>query len=385
MPGIDLSDKGVGQAEALGERLAKLPIATVYASPIERTTQTAERDRRSTTGSTVQPLPGVIEADYGDWTGGKIADLAKTDEWKVVQVAPSRARFPSGESIAEMQARMVAALDAVVARAPARDVVVVSHADPIKSAIAHYTGMHLDLFQRIVRVARRRSPCSSFQRVRRDDGEVQRHRRPRRAAPAAPKRRADEPPSGGRASRGAGVMSAEIIEFDAVDDLGAGAVGEPGARAFVIQARKGGTQLSVLVEKEQVALLATEAVAVPRPHRRRVPRAAVRPRRRTQSALREPTVPLFRARLIGLGFDPERELVLIELREHAAEDDDETTPTDDRRRRRRGLRRPDLRHPRAGAGHGARAASRRSPAAARRARCATSRWIPSGHLCPRWN
>ena len=72
-------------------------------------------------GLEVQPLPGVIEADYGDWTGGKIADLAKTDEWKVVQVAPSRARFPSGESLAEMQSRMVAALDAVVAAPPARD------------------------------------------------------------------------------------------------------------------------------------------------------------------------------------------------------------------------------------------------------------------------
>ena len=97
----------------------------------------------------MQPLPGVIEADYGDWTGGKIADLAKTDEWKVVQVAPSRARFPNGESIAEMQARMVAALDDVVAAHPNETVVVVSHADPIKSAIAHYTGMHLDLFQRL--------------------------------------------------------------------------------------------------------------------------------------------------------------------------------------------------------------------------------------------
>ncbi len=91
----------------------------------------------------------MIEADYGDWTGGKIADLAKTDEWKVVQVAPSRARFPNGESITEMQARMVAALDEVVAQHPHETIVVVSHADPIKSAIAHYSGMHLDLFQRV--------------------------------------------------------------------------------------------------------------------------------------------------------------------------------------------------------------------------------------------
>jgi len=148
MPGIDLSDKGVGQAEAAATRLAKLPIAAIYASPIERTTQTAQCIAAHH-ALDVSPLPGVIEADYGDWTGGKIADLAKTDEWKVVQAAPSRAVFPGGESLRAMQARMVDALDAVVAAHPHETVVVVSHADPIKSAIAHYTGMHLDLFQRL--------------------------------------------------------------------------------------------------------------------------------------------------------------------------------------------------------------------------------------------
>jgi probable phosphoglycerate mutase len=148
LPGIVLSEKGVEQAEQAAARLATLAIRAVYASPIERTTQTAQCIA-ARLGLPVVALDGVIEADYGDWTGGKIADLAKTEEWKVVQVAPSRARFPGGESIREMQARMVGALDAVVARHPNETVVVVSHADPIKSAIAHYAGMHLDLFQRV--------------------------------------------------------------------------------------------------------------------------------------------------------------------------------------------------------------------------------------------
>jgi probable phosphoglycerate mutase len=148
-PGIDLSDKGREQAKALGERLARLPIDVVYASPIERTTQTATAVAEHH-GLEVQPLPGVIEADYGEWTGGKLADLAKTDLWKTVQLSPSRARFPNGESLAEMQSRMVVALEDVVARHRGQLVVVVSHADPIKAAIAHYTGVHLDLFQRIV-------------------------------------------------------------------------------------------------------------------------------------------------------------------------------------------------------------------------------------------
>lgn len=148
-PGIALSEEGRGQAAALGERLAALPVAAVYASPIERTTETAQAVARHHQLE-VRGLDGVLEADYGEWTGQKLSDLAKTDLWKVVQRAPSRASFPGGESLAAMQARMVRALEGVVADHPGELVVVVSHADPIKAAIAHYTGVHLDLFQRIV-------------------------------------------------------------------------------------------------------------------------------------------------------------------------------------------------------------------------------------------
>lgn len=147
-PGIDLSELGNEQARTTAARLAELPIAAIYASPIERTQQTAAHIAAHH-DVPVRTHAGVIEAEYGDWTGGEIAELAKTDLWKTVQRAPSRARFPNGESIAEMQSRMVTALEAVVAEHPGSIVVVVSHADPIKAAIAHFTGVHLDLFQRI--------------------------------------------------------------------------------------------------------------------------------------------------------------------------------------------------------------------------------------------
>ncbi|MFM8304128.1 MAG: MSMEG_4193 family putative phosphomutase [Actinomycetota bacterium] len=148
-PGIDLSEEGRGQADALGQRMGGLPVDVVYASPIERTTQTAEAIARHH-DLPVLRLDGVLEADYGEWTGRKIADLAATDLWKVVQRTPSRVTFPAGEAMAAMQSRMVAALEAVVTDHPGQLVVVVSHADPIKAAIAHFTGVHLDLFQRIV-------------------------------------------------------------------------------------------------------------------------------------------------------------------------------------------------------------------------------------------
>jgi uncharacterized repeat protein (TIGR03847 family) len=96
---------------------------------------------------------------------------------------------------------------------------------------------------------------------------------------------------------------AEIIELDDVDALGTGAVGEPGQRAFYIQARTEAAQLTVLVEKEQIALLATEAVAFLDRIADDYPELPVL-LPEAVTTLQEPTVPLFRARLIGLGFDP---------------------------------------------------------------------------------
>jgi uncharacterized repeat protein (TIGR03847 family) len=122
-------------------------------------------------------------------------------------------------------------------------------------------------------------------------------------------------------------MTDNVIELDRVDALGAGAIGDPGERVFYIQADKADARLTVVVEKEQVALLAAEAIAFLDRIKEQYPEdtialpAAV-------AELREPTVPLFRARLIGLGFDPERELVLIELRERADDDDDDDDDDD---------------------------------------------------------
>ncbi len=114
-------------------------------------------------------------------------------------------------------------------------------------------------------------------------------------------------------------------------------------------------RLTVVVEKEQVALLAEEAVAFLDRIGLDYPEEPAESATLHPSAaeVTEPAVPLFRARMIGLGFEPDRKLVLLELRERAEDDEDDETgvPTEDGPPRR-GVRRPDLRHPRAGAGHG---------------------------------
>ena len=79
----------------------------------------------------------------------------KLDEWRQVQRYPSGFRFPDGESFTEMQERICTALHKLVVGHPGDTIVAVSHADPIKAAVASAMGTHLDLFQRIVV-----GPCS---------------------------------------------------------------------------------------------------------------------------------------------------------------------------------------------------------------------------------
>lgn len=93
---------------------------------------------------------GIGEVRYGDWEGKKIADLRSRKMWQVVQEYPSRAYFPGGEAMRDVQSRVVNALESIVDKHPGQTVALVFHADLIKMAVAHYLGVHLDNFQRIV-------------------------------------------------------------------------------------------------------------------------------------------------------------------------------------------------------------------------------------------
>jgi len=153
--GLHLSDDGRTQADAVASLIAELPkVDAVYASPLERTKETAAPIGKAR-GLKVQLERGLLECDFGEWTGSKLKDLMKLPEWRTVQRYPSGFRFPGGESFTEMQTRMTGAVAGLVERHPGGVVVAVSHADPIKAAVADALGTHLDLFQRIVV-----SPCS---------------------------------------------------------------------------------------------------------------------------------------------------------------------------------------------------------------------------------
>ena len=121
----------------------------MYASPLERTQETAAPIAKAL-GLRTRKLGGLVECDFGQWTGKKLSDLYKLPEWKTVQRHPSGFRFPKGESFGEMQSRMVDAVNDLVVAHPGQIVVAVSHADTIKAAVASALGTPLDLFQRIV-------------------------------------------------------------------------------------------------------------------------------------------------------------------------------------------------------------------------------------------
>lgn len=149
-PGLHLADAGVQQAQRAAERIAELKqVDAVYASPLERARETAA-PIAAARGLKVQIDRGLLECDFGQWTGAELKGLMRLPEWGTVQRAPSTFRFPGGESFTEMQTRIVGAIDRLRAKHPGGTIVCVSHADPIKAAVAHAMGTHLDLFQRIV-------------------------------------------------------------------------------------------------------------------------------------------------------------------------------------------------------------------------------------------
>lgn len=149
LPGVHLNEAGHRQAEAVAQRLAVLPIKAVYSSPLTRCMETASYIA-DTHHLSVQQLEEVGEVRYGDWEGKKIKKLARKPMWHAVQFFPSRARFPGGETLGETQYRAVTALEETAARHEKEIVVVVSHADVIRLLLAHYLGVHIDLFQRLV-------------------------------------------------------------------------------------------------------------------------------------------------------------------------------------------------------------------------------------------
>ena len=149
LPGVNLNEKGRQQAQALAEKLATAPLKAIYSSPLERTMQTAEPLAQEL-NLPVQPRPGLIETDPGEWTGQSWKKLSRTKAWRIVQATPSIFRFPGGETYAENQVRICQELQTLAGQHSPQDTIACfSHADPIRLAVAYFIGLPLDMFHRL--------------------------------------------------------------------------------------------------------------------------------------------------------------------------------------------------------------------------------------------
>lgn len=150
-PGVHLNDRGRNQAEAIAKILSRAKPKAIYASPLERAVETAE-PLAELLGKSVIARPGLGEIQYGKWEGVSLKVLRRRKLWPVVQSSPSLVRFPNGESFVEAQSRVVSEIESLRAnhRGKRASFVCVSHADILKLLLAHFLGMPIDLFQRLI-------------------------------------------------------------------------------------------------------------------------------------------------------------------------------------------------------------------------------------------
>lgn len=148
MNGVRLNEAGRAEVRSLGERLAGVRVDAVCSSPLDRTRETAAL-LAATLGVDPEACGEAGEMLFGEWTGRDFEDLDREPAFQRFNAFRSGTRAPGGETMVEVQARMVAGMLRLRAEHPDRVVVVVSHGDVIKAALAYWLGAPLDLFLRL--------------------------------------------------------------------------------------------------------------------------------------------------------------------------------------------------------------------------------------------
>jgi broad specificity phosphatase PhoE len=146
--GIQLGKEGREQAEALAQRLAGDEIGAVQSSPQQRALETAALIA-APLGLVVDIVPELDEVDFGQWAGCSFEELNRDRRWAAWNSERGTARPPGGETMLELQKRILGHLDRLQAEKPKEKLVLVSHAEVIRAALLHFLGMALDSFARV--------------------------------------------------------------------------------------------------------------------------------------------------------------------------------------------------------------------------------------------
>ncbi len=365
-PGIHINARGQREADALAKHLNDVPIAAIYSSPLERAIDTALAIAICQKLE-VQLREELGEFRIGEWTGKTIKELEGTETWKKLQSSPAGLKLPGGESIDQVQERMVSAINAIVKGHPNQVVAVVSHADPLKAAIAYYMGMDLNNFQRIIINPASVTVFFFDEQLRaaifrlNDTGSLPTFKpEPKnQAKPAEPKAESEtdgqvgtgksdtqtKAPGSESESIQVRVRAPEsqpntskkqetgrkdnekmpdvniLYDLNPVTQVTVGAIGVPGKRTFYLQGRQGRTLVTLVAEKEQVSALSTGIDQL-------LDRLGWGARgvqvTATEMELSEPIEPLFRIGQLGLGYDAEQNLLVLVAYELPQQEDAQT-------------------------------------------------------------
>jgi broad specificity phosphatase PhoE len=147
-PGVLLAPEGCEQAKLLARRLGPEQITAVQSSPRERAMETA-KFIAAPGKLPVEVVPELDETDFGEWAGCSFEQLKSDARWTAWNTARGTARPPGGESMLELQRRILGHLDRLRVNCPHERIVLVSHAEVIRAALLHYLGCGLDAFSSI--------------------------------------------------------------------------------------------------------------------------------------------------------------------------------------------------------------------------------------------
>ena len=148
MPGVGMTERGHAEIATQAERLAGDKVAAIYASPLQRTRETAEIVA-ARLGLPIEFRDDLLELDFGEWTGATFDSIRADPRWQAWSTQRSLATIPGGESMRAVQQRVVAALVELNERHLHETVVLVSHGDVIRSVLVYALGMPLDFYNRI--------------------------------------------------------------------------------------------------------------------------------------------------------------------------------------------------------------------------------------------
>jgi probable phosphoglycerate mutase len=147
MPGVQLGAPGRSQAQHLADYLANEEIISVQTSPLERAQETAE-PIATRIGQPKQICEAISEIDFGHWSGMSFSALSSDPNWHAWNNARGVNRPPNGETMLEVQVRIISAMEELRRIYSNKTVVIVSHGDVIKAALLYYLGCPVDAYDR---------------------------------------------------------------------------------------------------------------------------------------------------------------------------------------------------------------------------------------------